>query len=91
VIKDLHFMPPEILICETSNDVANQSSAAVDMWALGCIVFQLLTGYHPFAEDCRIAILYRIFKTLGTPAQNILQFPTLLSNEEFVEMMSFVP
>lgn len=54
-------------------------------------MFQLLTGYHPFAEDCRIAVLFRIFKTLGTPSDNILEYPTLLANENFVEMMTLLP
>ena len=60
--------PPEILISNHSEEVSVQCSEAIDMWALGCIMFQMLTGYHPFEEDCRIAVLFRIFKTLGTPS-----------------------
>jgi serine/threonine protein kinase len=48
-----------------------------DIWAAGCIFFRLLTGYHPFAEDSHIAVLFRIFKTMGTPAPSVLECPTL--------------
>ena len=54
-------------------------------------MFQMLTGYHPFEEDCKIAVLLRIFKTLGTPSHNILEFPTLLSDSKFVSMMTNLP
>ncbi len=60
--------PPEILISNSNSDFSIQCSPAIDMWALGCIMFEMLTGYHPFVEDCKIAILFRIFKTLGTPS-----------------------
>ena len=61
------------------------------MWALGCIMFELLTGYHPFKEDSKIAILYRIFKTMGTPSHNILEYPTLMANQDFVDIMNVLP
>jgi hypothetical protein len=38
----------------------------------------MLTGYDAFNEDSSIAILYRIFRTLGTPtATHLLTYPTL--------------
>jgi len=39
----------------------------------------MLTGYHPFKEETKIATLLRIFKTLGTPTQNLLELPSLSS------------
>jgi len=38
----------------------------------------MLTGYHPFKEDSYLAILFRIFKTLGTPTTtDFLEYPTI--------------
>jgi hypothetical protein len=37
------------------------------MWAVGCIMFTVLTGYAPFVEDGVLPTLFRIFKTCGTP------------------------
>ena len=54
-------------------------------------MFQMLAGYHPFAEDCKIAVLYRIFRALGTPSHNILDCPTLLADQNFVSMMPHLP
>ena len=50
-------------------------------------MFHMLAGYHPFKENCRVAVLLRIFKTLGTPSQNILAHPTLLSETEIISLM----
>ena len=50
-------------------------------------MFQLLAGYHPFAENCRLAVLLRVFKTLGTPSQNILNHPSLLAHTELISLM----
>uniref|UniRef100_A0A5K3F440 Cyclin-G-associated kinase n=2 Tax=Mesocestoides corti TaxID=53468 RepID=A0A5K3F440_MESCO len=30
---------------------------AVDIWALGCIIFYLVCGYHPFEDSAKLAIL----------------------------------
>jgi serine/threonine protein kinase len=42
------------------------------MWAVGCIFFNLLSGYAPFDEGIAIATLLRIFKTCGTPSPQYL-------------------
>lgn len=89
--EDCKNYPPEVLITDEAQSQSIVRSPALDMWALGCMMFHLLTGYHPFEEDCNIAILYRIFKTLGTPTQNILEFPTLLSDPAFVDLMPYLP
>ena len=80
-------MPPEVLIPEC----AISDLAKIDVWSLGCIMFELLTGYHPFREQTKIGILYRIFKTFGTPTKNILEFQTLLSNDRFTDIMRHLP
>ena len=51
----------------------------------------MLTGYHPFNEQTRIATLLRIFKTLGTPNLNLLESPTLSSCPYFSESYQLYP
>jgi serine/threonine protein kinase len=42
----------------------------------------MLTGYHPFKEDSYLGILFRIFKTLGTPTMtDFLEYPTITSEQ----------
>lgn len=52
-------------------------SAAVDVWALGCIFIELLTGQNPMADRDALGVLLRIFKVFGTPSQDLLAFPSL--------------
>ena len=56
----------------------------------------MLTGYHPFAEKTKFAVLLRIFKTLGTPSDNFLNFPTFFSSQDaqsdyLVKIISAMP
>jgi serine/threonine protein kinase len=39
-------MPPEILAAGDEVEIADLQK--VDIWSLGCIFFQILTGYQPF-------------------------------------------
>ncbi|TNV77756.1 hypothetical protein FGO68_gene5014 [Halteria grandinella] len=57
-----HYLAPELLLGQTMH------TFATDMWAVGCIMFRMLCGYHPFIEDSYIAVL-------------ILECPSL-SNEQ---------
>ena len=58
---------------------ANLATQNSDMWAVGCILFTLLAGYHPFEEDQMISVMLRIFRTCATPALDSEQsdYPTL--------------
>lgn len=67
--QEKHSLAPELLLGQTMHTFAS------DIWAVGCIMFHMLCGYHPFKEDCKVAVLFRIFKTLGTPG--VLDCPTL--------------
>lgn len=44
VFGSINYSPPECL----SNRPENKASFEADMWALGCICYILLCGYHPF-------------------------------------------
>lgn len=70
--NEKHYIAPELLLGQKS------SSFSSDLWAVGCIFFRMLSGYHPFLEDSYIAVLFRIFKTLGTPTvTHLLEYPTI--------------
>ena len=40
---------------------------AGDCWGLGCLIGEMGSGNAMFSGECEIAVLFRIFKTLGTP------------------------
>merc|ERR1712038_574523 len=44
---------------------------SVDIWACGCILFDLVTRKTLFPGDSEIDQLFKIFKVLGTPNETI--------------------
>jgi serine/threonine protein kinase len=58
----LLYRPLEILLSDK-----HQYTSAVDMWAVGCIFVELLTGAPLFAGDFQITQIFDIFRLLGTP------------------------
>src|SRR5690606_4234317 len=57
----LWYRPPEILLG------GKQYSTPVDIWSIGCIFAEMLSGEPLFPGDCEIDQLFRIFRALGTP------------------------
>jgi len=57
----LWYRPPELLLggCNYTD--------SVDIWSMGCILAELLSGQPLFMGDCEIDTLFRIFRLLGTP------------------------
>lgn len=43
----------------------------MDIWAIGCIFYEMVTKKVLFQGDSDIDQLYRIFRYLGTPDENI--------------------
>eukprot|EP00347_Sterkiella_histriomuscorum_P002201 403369077 len=70
-------LAPELILGQTYPTFAS------DIWAAGCLIFHFLTGYHPFNESTMISKLFRIFKTLGTPTMNLLDYPSLTLLPQF--------
>ena len=42
-----------------------------DCWSLGCLIGEMGTGSAMFSGESEVAVLFRIFKTLGTPSNNV--------------------
>lgn len=63
MVITLWYRPPELLLG------AQKYSTAVDMWSIGCIFAELLTKEPLFPGKVEIDQVDRIFKLLGTPAE----------------------
>ena len=62
-VVTLWYRPPEILMGVPSYN------ASVDVWSVGCIYGELLTGIPLFKGDCEFGQLLNVFRTLGTPTE----------------------
>eukprot|EP01132_Coremiostelium_polycephalum_P007724 gene7724-9499_t len=62
-VISLFYRPPELLMgCKNYGP-------EVDMWSVGCIIVEMLTGCYMFAGSNEENQLDLIFKTLGTPGE----------------------
>lgn len=57
----LWYRAPEILLG------SHHYSTAVDMWSVGCVFAEMITLRPIFPGDSQIDQLFRIFRMLGTP------------------------
>ncbi|XP_076791551.1 cyclin-dependent kinase 3 isoform X2 [Arvicanthis niloticus] len=62
-VVTLWYRAPEILLG------SKFYSTAVDIWSIGCIFAEMVTGKALFPGDSEIDQLFRIFRTLGTPSE----------------------
>lgn len=53
---------------------ARTDSPADDMWALGCVVAEVITGKPCFPGESEIDTIFRIFRCVGTPHESKLPF-----------------
>ncbi|GBE59566.1 kinase domain containing protein [Babesia ovata] len=60
-VVTLCYRPPELLLGDF------HYSFSVDMWSLGCVIFELITGKPIFEERTEFALLIAMFKRFGTP------------------------
>ncbi|KAB8087827.1 hypothetical protein EE612_012250 [Oryza sativa] len=65
LVVTLWYRAPELLLG------AKDYSTAIDMWSLGCIMGELLSKGPLFNGKSEIDQLDKIFRTLGTPDENI--------------------
>ncbi|XP_037913357.1 cyclin-dependent kinase 2 isoform X2 [Hermetia illucens] len=64
-VVTLWYRAPEILLG------TKFYATGVDIWSLGCIFAEMIMRRPLFPGDSEIDQLYRIFRTLGTPDENI--------------------
>ena len=64
-IITLWYRPPEVLL-----GIENYTTK-VDSWSIGCIMAEMINGKPLFPGDSEIGQLFQIFKTLGTPNEEI--------------------
>jgi len=62
-VASLWYRSPEVLI-QSGYDVG------IDLWAIGCIFGELVTGKPLVLENCEFGMLISIFQLLGTPTCN---------------------
>lgn len=62
-VVTLWYRAPEILMG------ARQYACPVDVWSVGCIFAEMITGRPLFPGDSEIDELFRIFRVLGTPTE----------------------
>ncbi|ORM42190.1 Cyclin-dependent kinase 2 [Babesia sp. Xinjiang] len=70
-VVTLCYRPPELLLGDF------HYSFAVDIWSLGCVLFELITGKPIFEERTEFALLIAMFKRFGTPTEE--DWPDLTS------------
>ncbi|XP_008829579.1 cyclin-dependent kinase 3 [Nannospalax galili] len=77
-VVTLWYRAPEILLG------SKIYSTAVDVWSIGCIFAEMVTGKPLFPGDSEIDQLFRIFHTLGTPSEatwpGVTQLPDFKSS-----------
>uniref|UniRef100_A0A3Q3G697 cyclin-dependent kinase n=1 Tax=Kryptolebias marmoratus TaxID=37003 RepID=A0A3Q3G697_KRYMA len=75
-VVTLWYRPPDILLGSTDY------STHIDMWGVGCIFYEMMTGRPLFPGSTVEEELHFIFKLLGTPTEQ--NWPGISSNNEFM-------
>ena len=91
-IVTLWYRAPEILLgCKTY-------ALPVDMWSVGTIIAEMVTKTVLFAGDSEIDELFKIFRVLGTPSEDVWPGVTKLQdwNDDFpvwptLQLGNFIP
>ncbi|KAI5136713.1 cyclin-dependent kinase 2 [Nematocida ausubeli] len=73
-VVTLWYRAPELLLG------ARNYSTAIDVWSLGCIIYELIELKPLFPGDSEIDQIYKIFQALGTPNETVWQGVTTLKN-----------
>ena len=62
-----------------------QYSWGVDMWSIGIVIFEMLTGDLPFTGSTEIEYLLNVFRRKGTPSQGDLK-RVFMKNSKYLRM-----
>ncbi|XP_069045658.1 cyclin-dependent kinase 16-like isoform X3 [Lepisosteus oculatus] len=74
-VVTLWYRPPDVLLGST------EYSTPIDMWGVGCIFYEMVTGRPLFPGSTVEDELHLIFRILGTPTEET--WPGIAANEEF--------
>ncbi|XP_048408876.1 cyclin-dependent kinase 18-like isoform X3 [Stegostoma tigrinum] len=74
-VVTLWYRPPDVLMGST------EYSTQIDMWGVGCILYEMAAGRPLFPGSTVKEELHLIFRLLGTPGEDT--WPGITSNEEF--------
>ncbi|XP_028302559.1 cyclin-dependent kinase 18 [Gouania willdenowi] len=74
-VVTLWYRPPDVLLGST------EYSTPIDMWGVGCILFEMATGRPIFPGATVKEELHLVFRLMGTPTEDT--WPGISSNEEF--------
>lgn len=77
-VVTLWYRPPDVLLGST------EYFTPIDIWAVGCIFYEMTCGRAFFAGSKVEEELYLIFKSLGTPTEQTL--PGVTSNTDFQDL-----
>ncbi|XP_076448459.1 cyclin-dependent kinase 17-like [Babylonia areolata] len=75
-VVTLWYRPPDVLLGST------EYSTPIDMWGVGCIMYEMACGRPLFPGSTVEDELHLIFKTLGTPTEDTL--PSISRNHDFL-------
>lgn len=64
-VVTLWYRAPEILLGQS------KYATPMDIWSLGCIVSEMATGQALFPGDSEIDTIFKIFRVLGTPTDEV--------------------
>ncbi|KAL4622366.1 cyclin-dependent kinase 18 [Arapaima gigas] len=74
-VVTLWYRPPDVLLGST------EYSTPIDMWGVGCILFEMATGRPMFPGSTVKEELHLIFRLMGTPTEET--WPGITASEEF--------
>eukprot|EP01055_Gregarina_sp_Pseudo9_P004713 Gregarina_sp_Pseudo_9__4712@NODE_490_length_2718_cov_20_892870_g462_i0_p1_GENE_NODE_490_length_2718_cov_20_892870_g462_i0NODE_490_length_2718_cov_20_892870_g462_i0_p1_ORF_typecomplete_len434_score92_69Pkinase/PF00069_25/2_6e66Pkinase_Tyr/PF07714_17/7_9e41Haspin_kinase/PF12330_8/0_00056Haspin_kinase/PF12330_8/13Pkinase_fungal/PF17667_1/7e06Kinaselike/PF14531_6/2_1Kinaselike/PF14531_6/0_0062Kdo/PF06293_14/0_00029APH/PF01636_23/8_8e03APH/PF01636_23/1_2APH/PF01636_23/18FTA2/PF13095_6/43FTA2/PF13095_ len=64
-VVTLWYRAPELLLGTQNYD------KSIDMWSVGCILVEMLTGKPLFQGDSEVDTLFKIFQLMGTPSSEL--------------------
>ncbi|KAL7063683.1 hypothetical protein AAHC03_01956 [Spirometra sp. Aus1] len=82
-VVTLWYRPPDVLLGST------EYSTHIDMWGVGCIFFEMATGYPLFPGSTVEEELTLIFKRLGTPTE--ATWPGVTDHPQFSKSLKYGP
>ncbi|XP_030277895.1 uncharacterized protein LOC115584549 isoform X2 [Sparus aurata] len=65
IVQPLHILSPEVAL-------GLPFTEAIDMWALGCVLFEMLFGQRPFNGHCPYEIIRSIINIRGMPEDHLI-------------------